>query len=459
MQNFIKVDRLTPEKVDVISRLKNFSEVYRIFDPQKAGTQAERCVQCGDPYCSACGCPLSNYIPHWLKAIAQSDPELAFKLSNESSPFPEILGRICPQDRLCEGACTLGQDGYGSITIGAIETAITENGFEAGYAIAFPPPHSQKRVAVIGSGPASLSCATFLMRAGIAVEMFEQADRPGGLLTYGIPGFKLDKSVVARRFEMLQAAGMKLHLNHPIETEKAFKALKEDFDAVFVGVGASRAAALELEGEQAEGVYDAMTFLTAIQKGIFGQKRDERFDFEEKRVVVIGGGDTAMDCVRTALRLGARSVTCAYRRNEAAMPGSRKEFINAKEEGGEFLFHAAPKAFELTGGRLSGIKMIRTELKEDGKRGKLVEIKGSEQSIKADIALLALGFSHQPMAWLEKCGVKLNRWGGVQTDAAQQSTLPGVYAGGDCVRGADLAVTAAKDGKIAALRIIERLLA
>jgi glutamate synthase (NADPH/NADH) small chain len=459
VQNFIKVDRLTPEKVDVISRLKNFSEVYRVFDPLKAGVQAERCVQCGDPYCSACGCPLSNYIPHWLKAIAESDLQLAFKLSNESSPFPEILGRICPQDRLCEGSCTLGQDGYGSITIGSIETAITENGFEAGYDLPLPPARGDKKVAIIGSGPASLSCATFLMRAGISVEMFEKSDRPGGLLTYGIPGFKLDKAVVQRRFDRLQGAGLVLHLNHAIESEEAIKKLQKGFDAIFVGVGASKATALGIEGEQGEGVYDAMTFLTAVQKGLFESSRDERFDFEEKRVVVIGGGDTAMDCVRTALRLGARSVTCAYRRNEAAMPGSKKEFINAKEEGGEFLFHHTPKAFEIQGGQLAGIHMAKTELKDDGKRGKLVEVEGSEHTLKADIVLLALGFNHQPMPWLQKLGAKLNQWGGIETDAHNQSSIDGLYAGGDCVRGADLAVSAAKDGKIAALRIIERLLA
>lgn len=459
MQNFTKIERLTPAKTDVLARLKNFNETYTVFDAPKAGAQAERCVQCGDPYCASCGCPLNNYIPHWLKTLAENDLQLAFKLSNESSPFPEILGRICPHDRLCEGACTLGVDGYGSVAIGPVETAITEAAFAAGLSIPFPKPTTGKRVAVVGSGPASLSCATFLMRAGIEVEMFEKASRPGGLLTYGIPGFKLDKRTVARRFEMLQAAGLKLHLGVEVGKQAAFEDLQKQFDAVFVGVGAMQPSKAGVEGEEARGVFFAMDFLTAIQKKLFDEGEDARFDFKEKRIVVIGGGDTAMDCVRTAIRLGAKKVTCVYRRDEAGMPGSKKEYLNAGEEGGEFLFNHAPLKMVVADGQVRGIELVQTRIEAGEGRGKLVNIPGTETTLEADAVILALGFSHQPMPWLQKAGVKLNRWGGVETEPTGRCAESNVYAGGDCVRGADLAVTAARDGKNAALAMIDALLA
>lgn len=458
MQNFTKIERLTPAKTDVLARLKNFNETYTVFDAAKAGTQAERCVQCGDPYCSANGCPLHNYIPHWLKTVAENDLQLAFKLSNESSPFPEILGRICPHDRLCEGACTLGVDGYGAVSIGPIETAITESAFAAGYTLAFPEAKTGKRVAIVGSGPASLSCATFLMRAGIAVEMFEKADRPGGLLTYGIPGFKLDKQIVARRFEMLQAAGLKLHLGIEVGKQVAFGDLQKQFDAVFVGVGAMQPTQAGVEGEASKGVYFAMDFLTAVQKKLFEEGEDDRFDFKERQIVVIGGGDTAMDCVRSAIRLGAKKVTCVYRRDEDSMPGSKKEYLNAKEEGGEFLFNRAPVKMMTANNCVSGIELVETRIQAGESRGKLVNVPGSETTLEADAVILALGFSHQDAPWLSKAGVTLNKWGGIEADGQGRSSQKNVYAGGDCVRGADLAVTAARDGKEAALAIIQTLL-
>jgi len=293
MQTFINQKRQTPAKADVLGRLKNFNEIYTKFDVAQAAEQASRCVQCGDPYCSANGCPLSNYIPHWLKTIAAKDVALSFKLSNESSPFPEILGRICPQDKLCEGACTLQQDGYEAITIGSVETAITEEAFARGLRIKFPTEFTDKKVAVVGSGPASMSCANFLLRAGIQVEMFERDDRAGGLLTYGIPGFKLEKDVVQRRFDLLQNVGMKLHTNCEVGKDITIEKLKLDFDAVFIGVGASQSNDLRLEGEDAKGVYNAIDFLRHLQKELFGVTGDLDIDLTEKNVVVIGGGDTA----------------------------------------------------------------------------------------------------------------------------------------------------------------------
>ncbi|MDR3347308.1 MAG: glutamate synthase subunit beta [Helicobacteraceae bacterium] len=456
MQNFIKQERLTPTKAPATERLKHFGEIYRIFDAQKSAQQAERCVQCGDPYCAANGCPLRNYIPHWLKSAAEASLRAAFRLSNENSPFPEILGRICPQDRLCEGACTLGVDGFGAISIGAIETSITESAFELGETISYPPSRSGKRVAVIGSGPASLSAATFLMRAAIEVEMFERDKKAGGLLTFGIPGFKLDKSVVERRFAYLTKGGMKLRLNADVGTNVSFDDLLAQFDAIFVGVGARNRVRANIDGEDSEGVLGAIEFLSAAQERVFGGDLDKRFDVQGKRVVVIGGGDTAMDCVRTALRLNAKSAVCVYRRAEHQMPGSKKEFVNAKEEGAEFLFNLAPSRIILTGDKVSGAEFFATTTESDGARGKLKVIKESKTRIETDIVIMALGFEHQDKSWLK--GVKLAANGAIAIDEFGRTSNAKVFAGGDTTRGASLAVKAAADGKIAALAMIETLI-
>ncbi|MDR2034737.1 MAG: glutamate synthase subunit beta [Helicobacteraceae bacterium] len=456
MQNFTKIERLTPKKAQALDRLKSFGEIYSLFDGGKAASQAERCVQCGNPYCSVCGCPLHNYIPYWLKAIAENNRVGAFRLSSENSPFPEILGRICPQDRLCESACTLGADNFGAISIGAIETAINENAFELGESIAYPAVTSGKKVAVIGSGPASLSAATFLARAKIAVEIFEKDERAGGLLTFGIPNFKLDKRVVDRRFEWLKKAGVKIRLGAEVGKEVDFKDLTDRFDAVFVGVGARRSAAAKIANEDARGVLPAIDFLNATQKNLFGGAKDPRFDVKNKKVVVIGGGDTAMDCVRTALRLGASSVVCVYRRGESDMPGAKKEFINAKEEGAEFIFNRAPNRIEIKEGKALSVVFDETKLESDGKRGKLIVLKGQEQKIEADVVIMALGFEHQEKSWLK--GVKLADNGAIVVDQNGKTSHSKVYAGGDAVRGASLAVKAAADGKVAALAIIKTLL-
>ncbi|NJC87698.1 MAG: glutamate synthase subunit beta [Desulfuromonas sp.] len=461
MQSFVETNREEPAKEDVSRRVHNFEEIYQFFNDRTVARQAERCVQCGDPFCTTIGCPLNNYIPQWLEAIAEKDLEKAFLLSNESSPFPEILGRICPHNRLCEGACTL-DDGYGAISIGPIEASITDLAFAAGYTLPFPGVTTGKKVAVVGSGPAGMSCAHFLLRAGIGVEMFERADLPGGLLAYGIPGFKLDKSTVTHRFEILRKAGLKLHLDTEIGPDVPFAKLVDNFDAVFLGVGATNGKRAGIPNEDHEHCFLAMEFLTNIQRRLSDRAWMERFGVLGKRVVVIGGGDTAMDCVRTAIREGAQEVTCLYRRDEINMPGSRKEYHNAVEEGVTFLFQAAPQRLVIDqGGALVGVDAIRTQLGDSdaGGRQRVEELPGSEHCVAADVVIMALGFDIAGLPWLADAGIRLGRWGEVAIDPATGLTShPKVYAGGDCQRGADLVVTAAADGRRAALAIMEQLL-
>ncbi|BCD61911.1 glutamate synthase (NADPH) small chain [Nitratiruptor sp. YY08-26] len=457
MQNFIFNERIEPKKRAVNERIKDFREIYEIYNPNEAATQADRCVQCGDPYCHN-ACPLHNFIPHWLKTVAEKDLELAFKISNESSPFPEIMGRVCPQDRLCEGACTLNE-GYGAITIGAIETFISEEGFKKGMRPDFCSKKTDKKVAIIGSGPAGLSCATYLLRAGIEPHVFERADRAGGLLTYGIPNFKLDKKVIQRRIDWLIEAGMKLNLNVEVGKSLEFEELLENYDAIFIGIGATKPRRAGIEGENAIGAMMAMDFLTNIQRKIFGDSYDKDKEVKDKRVVVIGGGDTAMDCVRTSIREGAAKAICAYRRDAASMPGSRKEVKNAQEEGAEFIYNVAPtKILTDEENKVIGVEFVKTiSTTKDGKR-KLEVIKNSEFTIDADVVIFALGFENTPLEFLAKHGIETNDWGAIKINENYETTKPGVYAGGDCYRGAHLVVTASYDGREAAKAIARKLL-
>jgi len=459
MQNFIFVERVDPKKRNVVERIKDFNEIYEVYNPNEASSQSERCIQCGDPYCHN-KCPLHNFIPQWLKAVADKDLELAFNLSNEPSPFPEIMGRICPHDRLCEGDCTLN-DGYGAITIGSIETFINEEGFKAGLKPKFAEEKCGKKVAIIGAGPAGLSAATYLLRAGIDVEIFERADRPGGLLTYGIPGFKLDKNVLFRRVKWMEEAGLKIHYGVEIGKDKPFDELIRDFDAVFIGVGATKQRRPGIPNENGKGCMLAMDLLVNVQRKQFGDPYDKQVDVKDKRVLVIGGGDTAMDCVRTALREGAKSVTCLYRRDARNMPGSRKEYLNAKEEGVDFIFNVSPKQVLVNNdSEVVGIEMLKTALGEPDESGRqrLKEIEGSEFRVDADVIVFALGFTPVPFGFLSANGIETNSWGGIVVDENFETTTKGVYAGGDCRRGADLVVTAVYDGREAAKAIIKNLL-
>ena len=459
MREFLSTGRIDPTKRLVVERVRDFKEIYEVFDNHQASSQSDRCIQCGDPFCLN-KCPLHNYIPQWLKAVAEKDLEFAFKLSNEPSPFPEVMGRVCPHDRLCEGDCTLN-DGHGAITIGSVETFINEEGFRQGFKPDFPGIITDKKVAVIGAGPAGLSAATYLLRSGIAVTMYDRADRAGGLLTYGIPGFKLDKRVIDRRVNLLKEAGMELVLDTEVGKNISFDEIASKHDAVFIGIGATKGKSARIAGEKSSNVYLAMEYLTAIQRKNFGLSYNKSLDLKDLDVVVIGGGDTAMDCVRTAKREGAKNVTCLYRRDAHNMPGSRKEYKNAMEEGVEFVFQASPKSI-ITGddGKAVGVQMVKTVLgaKDGSGRQRMEEVNGSEFRVKADVVIMALGFDPEAPAFLAENGIETNSWGGIVVDANHQTTTPGVYAGGDCYRGADLVVTAVYDGREAARSIVTSLL-
>ena len=456
MLNFTKIEREIPSKRGVMERIKDFNEVYTIFDKNKAEEQSDRCIGCGDPYCHN-KCPLHNIIPAWLKQTAENDLELAFNISNETSPFPEILGRICPQDVLCEGDCTLN-DTHGAVTIGSIETHISETGFNNGLKPKFTKNKIGKKVAIVGSGPAGISVATFLLREGIDVDMYERANRAGGLLTYGIPGFKLEKERVQRRIDWLIEAGMNLYTNCEIGKDKDFKELEANYDAIYLGIGATKGKYIGLEGEKSLNLYLAMDFLTSIQKRNFNENDTEFINVKNRKVIVIGGGDTAMDCVRTAVREGATSVKCLYRRDEKSMPGSKKEVFNAKEEGVEFIFNVAPKSFITNSGILiTGIELEKTQLTplDDNGKQKLEIIKDSSYIEEADVVILALGFEQETPQFIKDLNLDLDKWNGIIVDENHKTSNPKIYAGGDGVRGADLAVRAAADGKSAAKAMIK----
>ncbi len=459
MQDFIFTERASARKRDSGERIKDFREIYEIFGKEEAAIQSNRCIQCGDPYCHS-KCPLHNYIPYWLKSTANMDLKLSFKLSNESNPFPEITGRICPHESLCEGDCTLN-DGHGAITIGNIETYISEEGFKKGHKPEFPGITTDKKVAIIGSGPAGIAVATYLLRSGIKVNMYEKDTRAGGLLTYGIPSFKLDKDIVERRIKWLIEAGMSLYVNTNVGIDVTFDDLVSTHDSVFVGMGAQKSIRAKITNEKANGVFMAIDFLKNTQKKLFGEISDEKFDVKCKSVVVIGGGDTAMDCVRTAIRQDAKEVTCLYRRDKYNMPGSKKEFKNAREEGVKFVYNASPKEIVVNSDNQAiSIVMQRTVLgdKDSSGRSGVEIIKGNEFKIDATVIIFALGFSASNPDFLASNGIETNKNGNIIVGDDYQTSKISVYAGGDCKRGSDLVVTAAKDGKEAAKQIIKSLL-
>ena len=460
---FIQVDRLEPNKKGMQSRTQEFVEIYEPTGQKQAGEQAHRCLECGNPYCEW-KCPVHNYIPNWLKLLSEGNIMEAAELSHLTNTLPEVCGRVCPQDRLCEGACTLNDD-FGAVTIGNAEKYITDTAFAMGWR----PDMSKvswtdKRVAIIGAGPAGLGCADVLIRNGVKPVVFDRYPEIGGLLTFGIPEFKLEKSVMQRRRSVFEEMGVEFRLNTDVGVDVDMGELTEEFDAVFLGMGTYKYMKGGFPGEDLPGVYDALPFLIAnVNRNMGWEKEPGDFiSVAGQRVVVLGGGDTAMDCNRTSIRQGAESVTCAYRRDDANMPGSRREVQNAKEEGVQFLFNRQP--IEIVGnGKVEGIKVVTTELGEPDENGRSrpIPVAGSEEILAADIVLIAFGFQPDPAPWLGDLGVELNDWKGVVAPEEQQfkfqTSNPKVFAGGDMVRGSDLVVTAIWEGRQAGEGILDYL--
>jgi glutamate synthase (NADPH/NADH) small chain len=461
MLKFVTVGKEMPEKRDASSRAQDFHEIYREYADQKAAEQAGRCSQCGVPYCQS-HCPLHNNIPDWLKLTAEGRLQEAYEISQATNTFPEICGRICPQDRLCEGNCVIEQSGHGTVTIGSVEKYITDTAWEEGWVKPIRP-HAERpeSVGIIGAGPGGLAAADMLRRQGVQVTVYDRYDRAGGLMTYGIPGFKLEKDVVERRNAQLADGGVNFVLNCNVGEDITFDAIRGQHDAVLIATGVYKARDIEAPGVGARGIVKALDFLTVSNRKGFG---DDVPAFESgelnaagKRVVVIGGGDTAMDCVRTAIRQGALSVKCLYRRDRANMPGSQREVQNAEEEGVEFVWLSAPKGF--TGGtEVDGVMVQKMRLGAPDATGRQSPevIEGADYVEPADLVIQALGFEPEdlPSLW----GVpelKVTRWGTIEADfRTHETNLPGVYAAGDIVRGASLVVWAIRDGREAAEAIL-----
>ncbi|SMF51570.1 glutamate synthase (NADPH) small subunit [Alteromonadaceae bacterium Bs31] len=460
---FLDVGRQDPDKKAIDARKSTFAEIYEPFNQKQAAQQSHRCLECGNPYCEW-KCPVHNYIPNWLKMISEGNVLEAVELCHETNSLPEVCGRVCPQDRLCEGACTLN-DGFGAVTIGNAEKYITDTAFALGW----KPDMSKvvwtdKKVAVIGAGPAGLGCADILVRNGVKPTVFDKHPEIGGLLTFGIPEFKLEKGVMEKRREIFLGMGVEFRLNTEVGKDISMEALLEEYDAVFLGMGTYTYMKGGFPGEDLPGVYDALPFLISSVNRNLGFEKDpsEFISVKGQRVVVLGGGDTAMDCNRTSIRQGASSVSCAYRRDEENMPGSRREVKNAREEGVKFLFNRQP--VEIVGdGKVEGVKVVTTQLGEPDENGRRrpQAIAGSEEIIPADTVLIAFGFKPSPAPWFEQHGISINNWGGVEAAEQQeykfQTSNPKVFAGGDMVRGSDLVVTAIWEGREAASGILDYL--
>ena len=457
---FLDIPRKLPRAIPFELRVRGWNEIHEGYDAGGAAEQAGRCLDCGNPYCEW-KCPVHNYIPNWLALAREGRLFEAAALAHETNPLPEICGRICPQDRLCEGACTL-ETGFESVTIGAIEKYIVDEAFRQGWR----PDLSNvvatgKRVAVIGAGPAGLACADQLARAGIEAHVYDRYEEIGGLLTFGIPPFKLEKQVIATRRQVLEAMGVRFHLGVEVGRDVAFAELERAHDAVFLGLGTYQYVDGAIPGRELAGVVPALPYLVANARRVLDSKATAiagwqgaapTLEVAGKRVVVLGGGDTGMDCVRTSIRLGAASVTCVYRRDEADMPGSRREVKYAREEGVQFLFQRAPVAITGDGGRASGVRVVETTVRAVDSRGRreFDPVAGSESTIDADLVILAFGFRADPPAWLEAAGVAFDAARRTRVGASAlsgQTANPKLYAGGDMVRGADLVVTAVADGR------------
>ena len=460
---FIDVGRQDPDKKAMEVRRGEFVEIYEPFTETQVKDQSHRCLECGNPYCEW-KCPVHNYIPNWLKLVAEGNVMEAADLCHQTNTLPEVCGRVCPQDRLCEGACTLN-DGFGAVTIGNTEKYITDTAFALGWR----PDMSKvvwtdKKVAVIGAGPAGLGCADVLARNGVRSVVFDRYPEIGGLLTFGIPEFKLEKSVMARRREIFTGMGIEFRLNTEVGTDVSMAQLLDEYDAVFMGMGTYTYMKGGFPGEDLPGVFDALPFLvSSVNRNLGFEKNPADFiSVAGQKVVVLGGGDTAMDCNRTSIRQGAASVTCAYRRDEENMPGSRREVSNAREEGVQFLFNRQPVAI-VGDNKVEGVKVISTQLGEPDENGRRrpEPVPGSEEILPADRVLIAFGFRPSPASWFEQHAIEINDWGGVEAPEQQQykfqTSNPKVFAGGDMVRGSDLVVTAIWEGREAAEGILDYL--
>ena len=458
---FLDVGRFDPSKKTPDERKINFVEIYGEYNQVQASNQAHRCLDCGNPYCEW-KCPVHNYIPDWLKLVNEGNIIEAADLCHSTNSLPEVCGRVCPQDRLCEGACTLN-DGFGAVTIGSIEKYITEKAFDMGW----KPDLSHrkwtdKKVAVIGAGPAGIACADVLTRSGIKSHVYDRNQEIGGLLTFGIPEFKLEKSVIKRRRKILEEMGISFHLGKEIGKDVPFKSIYEDHDAVFLAMGTYTSLEGGFKGEKLPGVYKALDYLIANTKKLLNmsKNKEEYINFKGKKVIVLGGGDTAMDCNRTAIRQGAKSVTCLYRRDEKNMPGSRREVKNAKEEGVIFDFNIQP--IDILGNtKVEGVKVVKTELGERDQNGRQVPlpIPGSEKIYDADVVIIAFGFRASPAKWFENFNIETKKNGLVVAKEDQeykfQTSNKKIFSGGDMVRGSDLVVTAIWEGREAGKSIIE----
>lgn len=455
MLKFVQTAQAMPDKRAATERAHDFGEIYREFAAVKANEQASRCSQCGVPFCQV-HCPLHNNIPDWLRMTAEGRLEEAYELSQATNTFPEVCGRICPQDRLCEGNCVIEQSGHGTVTIGAIEKYITETAFEEGWVQAPHPANGERSqsIGIIGAGPAGLAAADKLRRLGYQVHVYDRYDRPGGLMIYGIPNFKLEKSVVERRAKLFAEAGIKFHLNFEVGRDATLDDLRKKHDAVLIATGVYAARDMQAPGSGLGNIVPAMTYLTASNKHGLGDKvpdyENGQLDAKGKKVVVIGGGDTAMDCVRTAIRQGASAVHCLYRRDKANMPGSMREVKNAEEEGVEFVWLSLPKSFRGEG-NVTAVHTSRMKLGPADASGRQapVEIEGADFDQPADLVIKALGFDPENLPQNFKSpNLEVTRWGTVKISARSKMTnLPGVFAAGDIVRGASLVVWAIRDGR------------
>ena len=458
---FLDVGRFDPNKKNIEERKINFVEIYGDYNQPEASNQSHRCLDCGNPYCEW-KCPVHNYIPDWLKLVNEGNILEAADLCHQTNSLPEMCGRVCPQDRLCEGACTLN-DGFGAVSIGNIEKYITDKALEMGW----KPDLSnrkwtKKKVAIVGAGPAGIGCADILIRAGIKCDVYDKQSEIGGLLTFGIPEFKLEKSVVRRRRKILEEMGIKFHLNKEVGKDISFKKLHEGYDAVFLGMGTYTSLEGGFRGEDLPQVHKAIDYLIGNTNHLLKVKQEpvDYINLKGKNVVVLGGGDTAMDCNRTAIRQGANSVSCLYRRDEKNMPGSRREVVNAQEEGVKFEFNTQPIAI-IGNDKVEGVKTIQTKLGAPDQNGRRVPVPvpGSEKIYPADEVVIAFGFRASPADWFKDFNIKINNAGLVEAPEKQelkfQTSNPKIFSGGDMVRGSDLVVTAIWEGREAAKSIIQ----